>query len=264
MLGKLLKYELKSTGRIFLPFYIAILVLSIINKITIMVFSSVQYFQLPQALLIFLYVAFIIAAFVMTLIVTVQRFYKNLLGSEGYLMFTVPVTTTQNILAKAITAFLWILSTILVTLVSVLIVIPEYGWINELPRIIGQVFAEMENFGFQPAVCVTLFIAAVLLSCIAFIMEIYAAISIGQLSNTHKLLASFGAYMGIYMVNQALGMIAISIVAPQIYAMPAPAAIPTPTFIYSLFGFMIGEMVVMTVACFFVSRYLLGKKLNLE
>ena len=39
----------------------------------------------------------IIAAFVITLIVIIQRFYKNLLTDEGYLMFTLPVKAHSHI-----------------------------------------------------------------------------------------------------------------------------------------------------------------------
>ena len=35
MLGKLLKYELKATSRVFVPLYIAILVVSIVNGLSL-------------------------------------------------------------------------------------------------------------------------------------------------------------------------------------------------------------------------------------
>ena len=45
MLGKLLKYELKATSRVFIPLYIAILVVSIVNgvcKIKCVFFQKVR------------------------------------------------------------------------------------------------------------------------------------------------------------------------------------------------------------------------------
>ena len=50
------------------------------------------------------YVVLIISISAITLIIMVQRFYKNLLGDEGYLMFTLPVKTWQNVLNKLIFA----------------------------------------------------------------------------------------------------------------------------------------------------------------
>ena len=35
MLGKLLKYELKATSRVFIPLYIAILIVSIVNGLSL-------------------------------------------------------------------------------------------------------------------------------------------------------------------------------------------------------------------------------------
>lgn len=44
---------------------------------------------------------------VLTIVVTIQRFRKNLLGDEGYLMFTLPVSTSSLILSKCITALIY-------------------------------------------------------------------------------------------------------------------------------------------------------------
>ena len=55
-----------------------------------------------------LYMGVMMAAFVVTAVILIQRFYKNLLGSEGYLMFTLPVTVTQHLLSKTIIAVVMI------------------------------------------------------------------------------------------------------------------------------------------------------------
>ena len=40
------------------------------------------------------------------LIIQIQRFSKNLLGDEGYLMFTLPASVSQHITAKLVVAVL--------------------------------------------------------------------------------------------------------------------------------------------------------------
>ena len=112
-----------------MPFFAAILGLSVVNKISMMFFANFDFMNIPKFVLMKTYILMIAAAFVMCIIVTIQRFYKNLLGSEGYLMFTLPVSTTANILSKAITAFIWIIATSLVTLLSIFVMIPDYDWI---------------------------------------------------------------------------------------------------------------------------------------
>nr|MBP9921366.1 ABC transporter permease [Proteiniclasticum sp.] len=56
---------------------------------------------------------------VMTFILIVTRFDRNLLGDEGYLMFTLPAKTSTLITAKLLTAILWLFGTFLVFLLSI-------------------------------------------------------------------------------------------------------------------------------------------------
>ena len=56
---------------------------------------------------------------VLCFVSTVQRFYKNLLGREGYLMHTLPVTETQLILSKLLTSMVWVLCSGLVGIVCI-------------------------------------------------------------------------------------------------------------------------------------------------
>ena len=102
MLGKLMKYEFKATARIFLPMFAALLVVSLVSRI----FITLRV-ETPMAIGIALSVIMIIAVCVITLIITLQRFYKNLLTNEGYLMFTLPVKTDSIIWSKMIVATIW-------------------------------------------------------------------------------------------------------------------------------------------------------------
>ena len=116
MLGKLLKYEFKATSRILLPLYGALLIFAFIVKIFIgtkldgvnMDFLG----GIPAVVSIFTYGATMAAVFIVTIFIIIQRFYKNLLGDEGYLMNTLPVSTTSNISSKLISAIIWSLVSI--------------------------------------------------------------------------------------------------------------------------------------------------------
>ena len=63
--------------------------------------------------------------FVATLIVVIQRFYKSLLGDEGYLMFTIPVKAWQNILNKLLVSMLWTFTSTVIGFGSILILVPK-------------------------------------------------------------------------------------------------------------------------------------------
>ena len=102
MLGKLMKYELKACGRIFVPLYVAILVVAAI----IGVFSNTESFQVAS-ILIFILMALFIGLMVVTIVLIIQRFKKSLLEDEGYLMFTLPVSIKNLILSKYLTSYLY-------------------------------------------------------------------------------------------------------------------------------------------------------------
>ena len=271
MLGKLFKYEMKSTARIFLPFFGVILLMSIINRVSMAIFSSNDVFGIPRALLIIMYVFVIIAAFVTCLITTILRFYKNLLGAEGYLMFTLPVSPSANILAKFFASFLWMLSTLAVTLLSIFIVLPDYSWMSDIGVFWSEFRREAQNtIGINAGLLVTLLLILIVVAFISFILQAYVSISIGQLSNNHKLLVSFGAFICIYLVLQIIMIIGLSVIGyglyDQIQSWNSLRGNPTfiGGFILSVFILQICVDAIASVAYFMASRHLLGKKLNLE
>ena len=97
---KLLKYEWKACARTCLPLYGVLILMSLISRILYVIPKNASLdFMLP-AIGSMLYMGVMMAAFVVTAVILIQRFYKNLLGSEGYLMFTLPVTVSQHLLSK--------------------------------------------------------------------------------------------------------------------------------------------------------------------
>ena len=105
---KLLKYEWKACARTCLPLYGVLILMSLISRILYVIPKNASLdFMLP-AIGSMLYMGVMMAAFVVTAVILIQRFYKNLLGSEGYLMFTLPVTVSQHLLSKTIIAVVMI------------------------------------------------------------------------------------------------------------------------------------------------------------
>ena len=95
MLFKLIKYEWKAMMRSLMPIYGAALLLSVINSIAagtdvfvrmrnLLSFGFVDMIlSLIQVCLAIFYAIAIIGIFIMTTVVSVQRFYKGLLKDEG-------------------------------------------------------------------------------------------------------------------------------------------------------------------------------------
>lgn len=270
MLSKLLKYEMKSTARIFLPLFAVILFISGINRISMMFFSDSPFFQIPQALLIAVYVFSVIAAFVACLIVTILRFYKNLLGTEGYLMFTLPVSAAEHILSKFLSSLIWMLSTLIIIIFSVFILLPDYSWLGQISEIWALLKQQAESqLGFNLTLFVILVLLLALVSLISFIMQVYVSISIGQLSNNHKLLISFGVFLCLYLIHQVLMTVGIIVVGYGMYdtlqsAITNSSLPPMGNILVPLFILQISLDAAISIAAFLTARHLLDKKLNLE
>ena len=104
MLGKLIKYDLKSMNRFLIILHAFLLLIAVLLRV--FVTSRIQ-LQTDEGSLLF---AFAILAYVLaitgiafgTAIVIAVRFYKNLFSDEGYLTWTLPVTPGTHLLAKTI------------------------------------------------------------------------------------------------------------------------------------------------------------------
>ena len=105
MLGKLIKYDLKALAKILAPLWGVLLVMGLIFGISIR--SNLD--GIGNTMIVFslvVIIAVIVAIFVMNVIIVIQRFWNGLLQEEGYLMFTLPVTTRSLILSKVISALI--------------------------------------------------------------------------------------------------------------------------------------------------------------
>lgn len=112
MLKQLLKYEFKATKSLYFGLYLALALLSVVLGVTFRqenAWTDNTNFGRLEVILMVLYLSVIFAIAVLCFVSTVQRFYRNLLGREGYLMHTLPVTETQLILSKLITSMVWVL-----------------------------------------------------------------------------------------------------------------------------------------------------------
>ena len=122
MLKQLLKYEFKATKSLYFGLYLALALLSVVLGVTFRQEHALAHstsFQNLEVILMIVYVSVILAIAVLCFVNTIQRFYQNLLGREGYLMHTLPVTETQLILSKLLTSMVWVLCSGLVGIVCI-------------------------------------------------------------------------------------------------------------------------------------------------
>ncbi|MEG2929906.1 MAG: hypothetical protein RR846_10225, partial [Oscillospiraceae bacterium] len=120
MLTKLTKYEFTTAVKTYLPFYGIILLFALLNRFSVR--FNYEIFYLPQGLVMMAYIMLLTGLAVVTFLMGILRFKKNLLGDEGYLMFTLPVQRWQLVMAKVISSVVWSIAGVLVGVLSIFVV----------------------------------------------------------------------------------------------------------------------------------------------
>lgn len=208
MLTRLMKYELRATARTFLPLYGALLVLTIMNRIF---FTVGEYLRDSSTILsltsgfgMMLYVGVMVAIMVTTVVVAISRFYKNLLGDEGYVMFTLPVTVHQQILSKLIISFLWMVVSGVLAMISIFMLVASPSDIITIFRGIWEPISYVvSHYGFNGFLWfVELLILGVIVTSNE-ILKFYMSIAVGQaVAPKNKILGGVGIYLGMSFAMQ--------------------------------------------------------------
>ena len=74
MLRKLMKYELLSTGRLFLISYIALIIMSIVLRLWLPIQTNAKAAEIIAVVSVILYSAIIIAVIALTFVAVISRF----------------------------------------------------------------------------------------------------------------------------------------------------------------------------------------------
>lgn len=263
MLSRLIGYEMKAFGRILLPLYGVAIILSLLVGIEFKVVSGSQLSESTVGTILILFLGLLIMAiFIVTVVLSVGRFYTNLLGREGYLMFSLPTGTGTLIWAKVISSIIWsFLSTAVAALAAMIPVLAYPGTMDDL--------ADMGKHGgwsiLIDAVApyrVNIILAVLLvIALLAYnIVNIYAAIAIGQLWSDHRIIGSALAYIAMGIIEMILlGVTGNTIFQSDKWGDLSQAMTVTGTEIAAIIACLVG------IAVYgFITWILLDRKLNLE
>lgn len=258
MLGKLIKHEWNSVARIFIPMYIALIVMTAIGKLLLSTNAINSLPDFISTLFLFVYIFLILIIFVGTSLFLVVRFYKNIYSDEGYLTHTLPVTTNQKLLSKSIVAFGFsIISFLLCTASIFVLVITKDIW-NTIPQAIEKI-SEICRFelGMNLMQLFLIIIAASLISLLSQIFMCYASISIGQLFKGHKIIGSMAGFVALSTISQVVSSILLVVI--QIDKIENNA-----DYIPLLFTSASILSAAMCIGYYFIAYYMMQKKLNMD
>ncbi|MFC3931776.1 hypothetical protein ACVR0S_02455 [Streptococcus dentapri] len=185
MLAKLFKYEFKTIGNWYLAINALILLFSLITA----VFTAMLPFkpgELTLNLLVLAGLALITGQFLATLILIIRRFYTNLLGREGYLTLTLPVTCHQLIISKLLVASILTIVNYLILAIGGLIIWSGLKFNPSLLHTI-TITSDFNN--------ILYFLSYFFIGTISSILDIYLAIAIGQLFRNHRISMAIVSYI---------------------------------------------------------------------
>ena len=268
MLKNLLKYELQATARIFLPLYALLLLFALVNKAFLSVNAS--YLSIPTAISMTAFVSIIVAIVVITLVMTIQRFYKNLLTDEGYLMFTLPVGTHSHIVSKLLIASLWNVLSIVMSGFAIFIIAATPETMQEFSQFMAEAFRLLDTFGASAYVIGAEAVVLLVIVLLESILTIYAAIALGHLLPKHRVGAALGAYFLIGVAEQTITSILVNIcektqlldrISSVFQSNDLAASISMVQLLLLAF---IAFLLVFAAVFYVVTNQILQKKLNLE
>ena len=280
MLKQLLKYEFKATKRRYFGLYLALALLSVVLGVTFRQEHALAHstsFQNLEVILMIVYVSVILAIAVLCFVNTIQRFYQNLLGREGYLMHTLPVNENQLILSKLLTSMVWVLCSGLVGIVCITVMVSigvidseTFGMVDwNSWKQLWQMLYEEIGPEFWVAMAWTILINLARLA--SLILCVYAACMIAHQFPKHVMVAGILAFIGLNIVETQLDkLLGTNDVSMSVDVTGVSYGVTPMRWLTAALGTDVGYLFCFAVtaaiaaAYFFLTRWLMKNKLNLE
>jgi hypothetical protein len=261
MLGKLIKHEFNATARLLLPLYLVLAVLTVMDRVVLSldIFKGVLIF-VPR-IITFAYVVSMIAIAVVTFVIIIMRFYKNLMTDEGYLMFTLPANSHQLINSKLLVSFIWSIASVAIIIASCFAAFATPSRLEVVSQVLKSGMDELNKaFNGNGALFITELVVLILIGILNKILTFYVSIAIGQLFSGHKLIGAFGSFIGISFALQII--VTLFMLVLGIFL---KSSINDPSVVYQIvFPLTLLYTVVTSAIFYWVTIYIFKNKLNLE
>ena len=276
MILKLFKYDFMNIGKKLIPFYIAALVIGIINRFLLTTDISrmerennfLAMFGSP--LLYFAYFVVVFGIFCMTVFVIITRYSSSIYGNEGYLTNTLPLKPSQIIWAKLINFLIWIFISYFVIFVSMFILFPFEFFIRNIIKD-TEFYQDLntmvkEFFSSKYIFMSILQLIYNLLAHVQSILIIFLSIAIANLFKSYKVVVGVIAF---FIISIIFSFIGASVTYSTISNLDVPVIYgdADPTIFLSLRNGTITSILyslISSVLLFFGVHYLHTHNLNLE
>ena len=268
MVRKLYKHEFLALFKWIIPLNLLCLVLAMLTRINLEVSKS-DINDVIAGIMAFAFVLSVIALVTLSFVIVVSRFYKNLLSYEGYLTFTVPVSSATHIVCKLLCGTAVMLVSFVILGLSLGIV--GSGAFEYFPGI---------NLSYVPTHRIVMLAVSYGIYAVVYLMHgllfTYAAMALGQMSKKNRVVSAIGWYfvinIGRSMIKNVInGLMAMNsgaqsggsiYIGGAYYVESAVMAVVDGLQFTAISGII--EAVIWGAVFFGITYYILTHKLNLE
>lgn len=295
MLGKLMKYEWKSTWKAGCLMLLGMLIVTGLGCVVLHMRQFSRWINSGeinggQALgimsvfvaILIIYVVMLLAATWGMLIYLGMRFYRSMYTDEGYLTHTLPVTTNQLFLSKVIVSGAWYLIVEVGIGISVMALVISMmtglfdiggasGLLAEYDGNFWDFFSEGiyelsrfydEQMGINLIHYVLTLLFTYVLGPFITMITLFGALTIGQLSSKHKGLMGILAYAGLTILTTVVGSVVQSVFVFGSNVMSEPGGVSVSANL--AYDINVLTSLLIAAVMYGVSYYIMNRKLNLD
>lgn len=266
MLTNLIAFDLKNSARLLVPLHIALLIFTILGRITL---GSPFLMQMPDeffTLLVFFYVIMVITVGVISSFYFIYWFYKNLFTDEGYLMHTLPVKPWHLVASKLTGLFFWqVIDGAVILLCMFILSTVDASFVRDIPYYVSIFTTTLSGtLGVGTGGFLVIFLVTFAVQLLRRGLTAFFCICVGQCFHKHRVLAAFIAYV---ILSCALSFVMTAFMN-TIGVFPGDTGTLTAElgtrFLPASFLAELIQDLVLGSLCFFGCTRLISKHLNLE
>ncbi len=277
MFGKCLKYEIRAYSRLLVPTFIAFMIAAVLMSAAVGVLTSLlvnpanDTIQVVASILLYLIIMVLELSLyvipIMVFVLTIRRFYTSFFTDEGYLTFTLPVSVDCHLTSKLVAAAIADIFGIITAFLTVIIIasgaaIANFDVFKEIFFTSGS--GSLVDYGLDSVITLVLSIVAVILGILGNYLLLYLSISLGcMLAKKHRLVVCGACYLGVTTVVSTISVV-ISIIVVVLLVAAITSTQQIGLIINIILSIVSVFLAIQVVVCYFITRYILKNKVNLD
>lgn len=251
---------MRSSARLLLPLHLAAFVFTLCSRMLFV--TGLPNTTPPEFIVLWftLYVLLLVCTGIISSFYFVYWFYKNLFTDEGYLMHTLPAHPWQHILSKLSCMCIWqVIDTLVIVFCIYILTTVNADFTKEFPGLLNHGLSTLAlELDTSSGVLIFDGIVVLLLTMLTRGLSAFMCIAIGQLFNKHRVLAAFLTYIVLNILISLLSSGLMTALNFTVDTVDAPAFLNFAFYMETISDLVLG------LIYFFVTKYLMDRRLNLE